>query len=107
MPDRPTTTPELAAAIRALLDLVTSHDRDELLDMLNEPHRSLLRVMLDADQPATPRAICGNVGYMGPGVRGFLVCQLEPGHNDVLRHRQGEWSWATGEVAAPDREVEP
>lgn len=48
-------------------------------------------------------AICGNYGDLGPGVRGFLICQLDPAHSSP-QHRQGDWEWLTGET--PERILE-
>ena len=42
---------------------------------------------------------CKNVGSLGDGVRGFVVCEKQAGHADDLYHLQGEWRWMTGEVA--------
>lgn len=49
--------------------------------------------------PAVGPSKCESVGSLGPGVRGFLVCQKTAGHADDLYHMQGDWRWMTGEVA--------
>lgn len=42
---------------------------------------------------------CGDVGSLGGGARGFVVCEKRAGHAADLYHLDGEWRWMTGEVA--------
>jgi hypothetical protein len=39
----------VASAVRALLDLMVSHDEGEVLDMVGDPHRTSLVSLLDED----------------------------------------------------------